>query len=106
MTTESLYVGDVGTLIQITLLEAGAPLDLSGASAKSLILRKPSGACLTKTPAFSGDGTDGGLVYAVESGLLDEPGTWRIQVRVTLPSGIWASDTQSVKVLPLLCGSS
>ena len=104
-TTDRLYVGDVGTLVQITLLDGENPLDLSGATVKNLIIRKPSGDCLTKTLAFATDGSDGVLVYSIETGVLNESGIWQFQARVTLPDGTWSSALSRVNVLQGLCNN-
>lgn len=101
--TDLLYTGDIGTQLRISLLDGEGPLDISGATDKSLLLRKPSGTCLTKTPTFATDGSDGVLVYSLEAGVLDESGTWQIQARVTLPNGTWSSARASFGVARRLC---
>ena len=47
------HVSDIGTIIQITITEDGVALDISSATTKEIILKKPSGTLLTKTATFT-----------------------------------------------------
>ena len=73
-----------GPAIEFQLINsAGAAIDVSAADVRQVILRKPSGAAVTKTAAFSSDGTDGKIRYVWGSGDLDEAGVWKAQPRAS-----------------------
>jgi len=85
MSTQKVYVGDTGTLI---VLDCGQ--DISGATARSILVRKPDGTEVTWTAVASG--TDS-ISFTSLAGTFDRPGVWRLQALVTLPSGVWRGDT-------------
>jgi hypothetical protein len=60
--------------------------DLTGYSAVSMKIRKPSGTLLTKTPTVSALST-GVLTYETISGDLDEVGDYTVEVLLTYPDG-------------------
>ena len=94
-----IHVGDIGTLIEVTLYDCGTPVNLTGATTKEIILLKPSGTKVTKTASFKTDGTDGIIQYIAVANDFDESGPWKIQGHVVLPTGEWRSDTGKFKVL-------
>lgn len=78
------HVADIGNRITLVVVdEDNAAVDISTASVKQFVLRKPDGTTATKTATFTTDGTDGSLYYLVESGLLDQTGVWTVQAIVT-----------------------
>ena len=88
-----MHVGDIGTVIAVTVTDAdsGVAIDVSGATAKVLLFRKPSRATVQKAAAFATDGSDGALTYTFVAGDLDESGSWLAQAFVELPAGTWYS---------------
>lgn len=92
---QEVHVGDIGTVFRITLYDGTNPVDVSGATSKSLWFGKPSGVGVQKPAAFYTDGTDGIIEYTIQAGDLDMPGTWKIQANVTLTAGTWSSDIQT-----------
>lgn len=103
-TVNEIHLDDVGTIFEITMQECNETtdqndiVDISQATVMQILLRAPDGGVLTKTAIHSTDGTDGKMRYVTIAGDLDETGTWKIQGRVTLPTGTWSSDRQSFKV--------
>lgn len=95
-----VHVGDFGTEIGVTVKEKGVIVDLSAASAKTFKFRKPGGGLVEKAAQFKTDGTDGRLIYVVESGFLDSPGDW--SGRVYLELGSWGGHSSrfTFDVLP------
>lgn len=84
MSVAAPHVGDVGCVITITVRdEDGTAVDLSGATAKSWTVQKPSGAQVTWAPVFTTTGTDGKLSYTSVANDLDQAGTWLVQVNLT-----------------------
>lgn len=71
-------VGDVGSVIEVLVTELNdttgvvSAVDLSGVGTKELKFKKPSGALLTVTAAFTTNGTDGLIRHTWTAGQLDE----------------------------------
>ncbi len=100
---EEIHVGDIGTVLEATIKNINSPVDISSATVtKEILLKKPSGALLTKDGVFTTDGTDGKFEYTTISGDLDESGVWQIQSHVILSSGDWRSDIKEFSVFPNL----
>lgn len=95
----SIHVGDVGTVIVVTVTENGVALDLSAATEKALVFAPPEAlAIFEKAASFTTDGKDGKIQYALAAGDLAIDGTWRVQARVTLPTWSGYSDAVSFVV--------
>lgn len=106
MTAETVYVGDVGTLLRTRLLEGAAPLDVSAATEIILLFRTPAGTCVSKPAAFATNGSDGLVQYATEADFLDVAGLWMMQAHVVMQTGEWTSDPVSFRVKDRLCSVS
>lgn len=78
-----IHDGDFGTILQTTVEEDNASVDISGASEVLFSAHPPGGTVKSFTAAFTNTGTDGKVRYTLVSGDIDVPGTWRIQVKVT-----------------------
>jgi len=92
MAVEEIHQDDIGTIFPMTVKSGDAAVDISSATEKKILFKKPDGEILTKTAAFYTDGVDGIIQYAAAQGDLDTTGKWKIQARVTLSSGTWSSD--------------
>jgi hypothetical protein len=89
----TIHLNDIGTVFEVTLKdETGAVLDVSSATVKQIVFQKPDKSLLTKTATFSSTGSDGKIRYVSQAGDLDQPKSWQIQAKVTMPSGSWSSD--------------
>lgn len=74
-------VGDIGAVVEVLVTEHGGALDVSGAATKAVVIKKPSGAHVTWTAAFSTDGKDGLIRYTTTGASdLNEAGDWQGQV--------------------------
>ena len=93
-----IHVGDIGTAFEITLKDCDVVVDVSTATVKQIIFKKPDKTVITKTADFKTDGTDGIIHYLTILDDLDLKGTWYVQAKVTLPTGTWSSDTSKFKV--------
>jgi hypothetical protein len=71
---------DIGSVIRATVKENGAIFNASGATIKTMKLRKPSGAVLERPAQFQTDGSDGIVTYTTVANDLDEVGPWTGQV--------------------------
>ena len=98
MAANEIHVGDIGTVFEVTLMDGSSVVDLSSATTKELVFRKPDGVKLTKTAAFKTDGTDGIITYTSVTDDLDTAGTWRLQAHVVIGGGTWRSDIGDFKV--------
>ena len=102
MSANEIHVGDIGTVLTVTVKDDTAVVDISSATTKQIILRKPSGTNLEKTGVFVTDGSDGQMKYTTVSGDLSEAGDWSVQAKVVLTSGTWFSDVSTFTVHPNL----
>lgn len=104
----AIHVGDIGTTITVTVLEDETALDISGATTKEFIIKRPDGDLVTKTASFVTTGTDGRLRYTVTSGdvsgdvLNDISGTWQVQVYLEMPGWSGKSESGKFTVVPVL----
>jgi hypothetical protein len=100
MAANEIHIGDIGTIFEVTLMDDVTPVDVSAASVMEIVFRKSDGTTIvTNTATFTTDGTDGKIEYkTVLDTELDVKGNWRIQGKVTLPSGSWSSDIDTFKV--------
>jgi hypothetical protein len=99
MAADEVHVGDVGTTFILTVTD-GTAVDVSGATTKQILFGKPNGSTVTKTAAFTTDGTDGKVQYSTVANDLDMAGVWNIQAYVVLAAGSWHSDVTSFVVYP------
>ena len=95
----TLHVNDKGTVVEITVTESGAAIDISGATLKEFVFRRPDRTRVTKPASFKTDGKDGKLFYTMILGDLVIAGNYQIQVHLIMPSGEWYLDAQSFSVL-------
>ena len=84
-----IFVGDAGTVIDITVKENGVAKDISNATTKEFRLRRPDGSVLKKTVAFKTDGTNGILTYTSIATDFNERAGYTWQVFYITPSGSW-----------------
>lgn len=100
---DELRVGAIGAAIRATVRENGSALDVSGASTKQLVFKKPDGTKVTQTATFYTDGTDGVLQYTTVSGDIDQAGSWQCQAYLAGLSGFSGyTDPDSLRVKPNL----
>ncbi len=95
---KTLRVGDTGTRLRVTVTVDDVALDISTATVKQLVLRKPDGTAVTKTAQFETDGSDGVVYYATVTGDIDQAGRWTLQAVVTMPSWSGRSDKVNFEV--------
>ena len=93
-----IHIGDIGTELKIQIQDCGTIVDISAASQLSIMLKKPNGNTLTKSASLVNDGTDGLMQYVVESGVLDQSGSWKIQALVVFNTSKWYTNYETFKV--------
>lgn len=80
MTDVTPKIGDFGFDLVLTVVNAAAEaVDISGATTKQYIIRKPDGAVSTETVDFDVDGTDGKLRWTVPTSFLDQVGKYEVE---------------------------
>jgi|TARA_R110002020_G_scaffold5117_2_gene21682 hypothetical protein len=98
MAANEIHENDVGTKFLVTVTDGSSAVNISSASTKQLIIKKPSGTKLTKATSFSTDGTDGKMYYNIGADDLDEAGTYKLQGKVIISDGTFFTDIQTFKV--------
>ena len=92
MAINEIHQNDIGTNFTVTMKDGSAVVDISSATTKNIIFTKPGGTNVTKTMSFVTDGSNGQLVYSIESGVLDTVGQWQYQIYLVFSSGSFYSD--------------
>jgi len=91
-------VNDIKVRLIVTMYEDGAVLDISTATAKSIIFRKPDGTIIEESATFLTDGTDGKIYYDTISTDLDLSGTYKVQGEVSINGGTYRGSVSSFSV--------
>lgn len=99
---EEIHVNDVGTVFEATIADSNGVVPLVTATTRQLLFQLPDGSVLTKTAAFTTDGTDGKMEYATEALFLSQAGVWQWQPYVVFAGGEWHADVQIFVVYPNL----
>ena len=98
MPANEIHQNDIGTAFTITIQDGTTAVDISTATTKKIVFKKPSCTKLTYDTAFVSDGTDGKIKYNVVAGDLDEVGTYKLQSYVVISDGTFYTDITSFKV--------
>lgn len=88
--TNKVYLGSIGTAI---VLDCGQ--DISAATARSIDVKKPDGDVVSWAAVAEGTNS---IKFITVGGSLDQTGKWRLQARVTMPTGTWPGDTATLIV--------
>lgn len=86
MAVAEIHKNSIGVTFKITIKEGDSAYDVSSASTKQLVFKKPSGELLTVDCTFTNSGSDGKIQYSTVSGDLDEVGWWRLQAYLVIGS--------------------
>tara|TARA_Y100000994_G_scaffold246549_2_gene250084 strand:- start:151 stop:459 length:309 start_codon:yes stop_codon:yes gene_type:complete len=98
MPANEIHQNDVGTQFLVTVKDGSSAVNISSATTKQLIIKKPSGTKLTKAAAYSTDGADGKIYYNTVADDLDEAGTYKLQGKVVISDGTFYTDITTFKV--------
>ena len=95
-----IHVGDVGTIIRLTITEDDdtTAVDVSAATTKKFYFMKPDGTKVNKTAEFNTDGTDGKLKYTAIAGDIDTAGRWQVQAYVEIGAAKYYSTKTTFSV--------
>ena len=96
-----LQVGNVGSLIRMTVVDQdGEPVDVSAATL-TLYLRRPDDSVLVKTPTLTSGGVDGRIQYAtVANDLIKPGGPYSLQVKVVIGGNTYFSTILILQISP------
>ena len=97
-----IHNGDWGTVLTVTLIEAGAAVDISSTTTRQFIITRPDKTILTVTAVFVTNGTDGQLTYTTVAGDINQSGLYSLEAKVIYSTGQYYSYTYSFNVLPNL----
>jgi len=95
---ELVHVEDETTFTCICVDRDNAAVDISAASSKSILFRKPNGTVVTKTATFTTDGTDGSIYYTTDETDLDVAGLWKFRAEVMVGARNRESSTCEIEV--------
>jgi len=99
----NFHIGDIGSILEITLMNGNAPANLSDVTVLQLRLLKPrSTEYIIRTANFVTDGTDGKLRYIWQEGDLDVTGRWLLSVYIESPTLKLHSDIKQFEVINIL----
>ncbi len=95
-----IHVGDVGTIIRLTVTENDdtTAVNVSTASVKKFYFLKPDGTKNSVTAEFNTDGVDGKLKYTAVAGDFDQAGKWWVQAYVEIGAAKYYSTKASFTV--------
>lgn len=82
-----IHEDDVGTKLLVAVTDCGTVVDISTASTVAIYIKKPDGTILSRSGTLDTDGTDGKMYYTTQAGDIDVAGLYKIQGKVTFPSG-------------------
>jgi hypothetical protein len=93
------HVGDIGTVIRLTVTDSGIPVNLSSATSKRILLKGPDGISVAYNAVFTTDGSDGVIEYTTSTVHdLRVAGAWEAGAKVSVSGGTWNTDPFSFTV--------
>jgi hypothetical protein len=104
MSNGLIHIGDCPTFRDTIKDQDGAIVDVSGASTKQMIFRKPGNVAMVKTLSFpsGGDGTDGKVEWTATTNDLDTSGDWQREDKIVIGSGTWRTVKKKFTVYDVL----
>ena len=75
----NIQVNAINLIVELEIREGYSALDISSASTKQIIIKKPDDSVITNTTGFSTDGKDGLIYYKTVTGDLSVSGTYEVQ---------------------------
>jgi len=96
--SSEIHVNDIGTRFLATIKDSGEVVNISNASVISMNFKKPNDIVIYRSGTLLTNGVDGKVYYDTVAGDLDEPGLYKLQGRVALPSGTYYTDIYTFQV--------
>lgn len=97
--SETIQEDVIGLGIEVTMVapDTGLPVDLTSVLTITYIFLSPAGNRNEYSGDIFGTPTDGVVVFVL-NGEIDEPGTWKFQVRITFTGQTLFSEVAKIKV--------
>lgn len=97
---DEIQLNYIGRVFEVLVKNQDDEIEnVSTATTKEIIFRKPDGNTLTKTALFTTDGTDGYIKYTTIDEDLDTLGIWEYQYRIVKGSNDWKGPISKFRVL-------
>lgn len=97
-----IHEDEIGTRFLITIkdCQSGSGIDVTSALYKQINFRKPDDNIITRSASIFNDGSaaSGVVYYDTVAGDFDEPGLYKLQAKISFPSGTYYTDIYSFKV--------
>jgi len=95
-----IHQDDIGTRFLVTVKDDGIAVNLTSATLKQLNFRKPDDTVLNRAASGLGGGSEssGIMYYDTVAGDLDAVGVYKMQGKVSIPSGTYYTDIYTFKV--------
>ena len=95
-----IHQDDIGTRFLVTVQDDSVAVDLTAATLKQLNFRKPDDTVLNRSALGLGGGSEssGIMYYDAVAGDLDAVGVYKMQGKVSIPSGTFYTDVYTFKV--------
>lgn len=95
-----IHVGDVGTVLTLTVTEddGTTAVNISTATVKTFYFLKPDGTKINKTAAFTTNGADGKLTYTTAASDIGVAGVWQVQAYVEIGTSKYYSSKTTFTV--------
>ena len=95
-----IHQDDIGTRFLVTVQDDSVAVDLTAATLKQLNFRKPDDTVLNRSALGLGGGSEssGIMYYDTVAGDLDAVGVYKMQGKVSIPSGTYYTDIYTFKV--------
>lgn len=83
---KKIFVGDIDTVIEITVKEDDAVVDISFATTKDITLQRPDLTTVVKDGVFTTDGVNGKIKFVTADGDISMHGEYSVQIYTVLPA--------------------
>jgi hypothetical protein len=93
-----IHVNDIGTRFLATIKDNGENIDISNATQVQMIFRRPNDEVFYRLGTLFNSGIYGQVYYDTAGGDLTDPGQYKLQAKVYLPSGTYYTDIYSFQV--------
>jgi hypothetical protein len=104
MTDQKVHVADVGTVIELTIVDNDEDVVNVSSATVMEFLFSCGNVTVQKDAEFTTDGSDGKLSYKILVADDFTAGRWNVQARVEMPAGIWYSSVEAFEVEGNLVG--
>jgi hypothetical protein len=91
-----IHLGDVGTRIDVTCEDNGAPITMQGSDSVDFKFKKPDGTIVTKVGAVLSP-PSAIVRYTTVTNDINQSGRWELQLHLNLASQNWEGHSQKTR---------